>query len=241
MDSLFLPNRIYYGYLSRMYGLTYRLTRQSFLGLRLSSLARWIPLLGLLIGWIAGWPWLVLALIALVAMWINFSLWRAKKDNYLRFVPDRDSIMGSTELAALPPNHKVAVVASGLFCVSDRESRLLNRPANYWYVPLGEHIVMVEETPGKYLYQFFNPGSLQEVSQGWLLHGAVPRRSVAIRFLSGWGPEFAKYGQLYETVTNDRSPSKPVTIYLTADEATHELIWQTIIKEARRVRNEVVV
>lgn len=240
MDSLSLPKRVYFGYLSRMYRFTYRLTRQSFLGFRLSSLARWLPLLALLIGWLARWPWPVMAFFGFLVLWNNYSLWRAKKDNYLRFVPDPDAIMAADDLEPLPPNHKVGVIASGLFCVSGRENRLLHRPAQYWYVPLGEHIVMAEETPGKYLYQFFNPGSLQSVHRGWLLHGSQPVRSLAIRFLSNWGPEYTRFGQLYENGQSDQPPSKPVVIYLAATEDTaYELIWQTIVKEARRARSEL--
>lgn len=236
MDSLSLPKRIYYGYLSRMYRLTYRVSRETVLGVRLKTLVRWLPILLLLIGWVANWPLPVLALLGVFILWINFSLWRAKRDNYLRFVPDRDPIMGTEALRTLPPNQKVSVVASGLFCVSDRENRILHRPANYWYVPLGEHIVMAEEAPGKYLYQFFNPSSLQEVSQGWLLHGSHPMRALAIRFLSHWGPDYAQYGQLYESGNSDQPSSKPVTIYLAAEDTPCDLIWQTIVNEARRVR-----
>jgi hypothetical protein len=139
----------------------------------------------------------------------------------------------------LPPNQKVPITASGLFSVTGRENRLLHRPANYWYVPLGEHIVMVEEIAGKYLYQFFNPKSLQEIRRGWLLHGSSPILSLEVSFLSKWGPEYTRFGQLYESGQDDESAPKLVTIYLSSsDEEVREAIGQTIVREARRVREE---
>jgi hypothetical protein len=240
MDSLSFLQRVYYGYLSRMYGLIYKLAQRTVLGLRFNTLVKWLPAIGFVIAWVRNWHPIWLIFFFLIAFWVNFSLWRAKRDNYMRFIPDNDLIMGSIDLNPLPPNHKVDITVSGLFSVTGRENRLLQKPAKYWYVPLGEHIVMAEESPGKYLYQFFNPGSLQEVQQGWLLHGPQPTRSIAIGFLSHWGPEYTRFGQLYESGKDDLPTPKRVTIYMAGNkEQTLLAIWQTIISEARRLRSEL--
>lgn len=237
MDSLPISKRLYYGYLSRMYAWLHMMNRRAILGIHLSAYARWLPIIVLLVGWLRSWPTQIMIAIVAIVLWINYSLWRAKKDNYLRFVPDSAGIMNRTDLEPLAANQKTPVAVSGLFSVSGRETNLLNRPAQYWFVPLGEHIVMAEERPGKYLYQFFNPENLQMIQQGWLLHGPRPARSLAVGFLSRWGPEYTNFGQLYEDGKDSGPAPKKVTIYLVSDdESIHNMIWQTIVNEARKVR-----
>ena len=240
MNSVSPLRRAYYNYLSHAYALMYALSRRSVLGVRLIFLIRWIPILALAWGWIRGWPAPVMALLLTVILWINYSLWRAKRDNYNRFVSDGNTIPELFEATPLAPNQKVAVQASGLFSVSGRENVLLLRPADYWRVPLGEHIIMAEEMPGKFLYQFFSSRSLQTVQSGWLLFGRHPIETLAVSFLARWGPEYTRFGQVYED-GNDANlpPPKRVTIYLsTADPEARKALWQTIVSEARRARQD---
>lgn len=238
MESLSLFQRVYYRYLSRAYALMFALNQRSILGIRLVALVRWLPILVLLWGWLRLWPGPVLVILLLLVIWINYSLWRAKRDNYNRFVPTRGSLLEAADLEPLPPNQKIPLQATGLFSVSGRESVLLLRPADYWRVPLGEHVIMVEEKPGKFLYQFFSAQSLQNVQPGWLLFGPQPIDSLAVTFLARWGPEYTRFGQLYEDGSDaGLPPPKPVTVYLsTPDADARRLIWQTIVSEARRTR-----
>ncbi|CUS05436.2 protein of unknown function [Candidatus Promineifilum breve] len=238
MESLSLPQRLYYRYLSRAYAFMFALSRRSFLGIRLVALVRWLPILLLLWGWLRRWPGPVLIALVLLIIWINYSLWRAKRDNYNRFVPVASSLLEAADLEPLPPNQKVTVQATGLFSVSGREDVLLLRPADYWRVPLGEHVIMVEEKPGKYLYQFFSARSLQNVQPGWLLFGPQPIDCLAVTFLARWGPEYTRFGQIYEDGNDsDLPPPKRITIYLsTADPDIKRAVWQTIVSEARRSR-----
>jgi hypothetical protein len=237
MDALSPLHRAYYAYLSRMYALAHGLYRRSFLGIRLGALARWLPIVALLVGWGMAWPPGVMIALLLVTLWINYSLWRAKRDNYNRFVPNRAAGDNTPEPATLPPNERVSLLATGLFSVSGRESRLLLRPAKYWRVPLGDHIVMAEEEPGKFLYQFFDARSLQELREGLLLFGPRPRATLAVSFLARWGPEFTRFGQEHETGHDDLPPPRRVTVYLSAeDDATRRLVRDTIVSDARRAR-----
>lgn len=240
MENVPFWRRLYLGYLSRAYALMNALNQRSFLGIRLKSLARWVPILLFLFGWWRNWPAAVLALLSLLIIWVNYSLWRAKRDNYMRFVPGGDSLPEEADLTSLPPNQKVPVRATGLFSVSGRENNLLLAPASYWRVPLGDHVVMVEEQPGKYLYQFFGAKSLQNIQPGWLLFGAKPIETLAVSFLAQWGPDYTRFGQVYETGDNSDLPSpKRVTVYLsTADETIRRSIWQTIVYDARQARME---
>ena len=225
--------RLAYAYLSRMYALMYFLGRRPVL----SALARWLPLLALFIGWLRDWPPAALLGVALVAVWINYSLWRARRDNYNRFVPHARPLGDAPAEPPLPPNTQLEVLATGLFSVSGRESRLLLRPAKYWHVPLGDHIIMAEEEPGKYLYQFFSAATLQELREGLLLYGAQPTPALAVSFLARWGPEHTRFGQVYELGHDDGPPPKRITVYLaSADDDTRRLIRETIISAARRAR-----
>jgi len=240
MDSLPLPRRAYYGYLSRMYAFMHALSTRSVLGIRLKSLVRWLPILALLIGWLFNWPLPVMIGLLTFIVWINYSLWRARRDNYSRFVADGAAPAGERDAQSLAPNQKVSVLATGLFSVSGRENRLLLSPAQYWRVPLGEHVIMAEEAPGKYLYQFFDSTSLQEAREGWLLFGTHPRPSLAVSFLARWGPEYTRFGPAGESGGGDLPPPKRLTIYLSIDDkATRHLLRDTIVSEARRARLEL--
>ena len=237
MDSLSPLRRVYYSYLSRMYALLYAMSRRSFLGMRLSTLARWLPILALLVGLIADWPLPVMIGLLLVTIWIHYSFWRAKRDNYNRFIAHSAPPPAGQAMEPLPPNRKLPVRATGLFSVSGRENSLLLRPAHYWRVPLGDHVVMAEEDPGKYLYQFFDGRTLQEVQPGWLLFGARPVESLAVTFLARWGPEYTRFGPSHETGNDGLPPPKRVTVYLSAeDETVQRTIHQTIVEDARQTR-----
>lgn len=234
MDALSPIQRVYYAYLSRMYALAYGLNQRSFF----SALARWLPVVALFIGWVMAWPPGVMIGLLLVALWINYSLWRAKRDNYNRFVPNRAAAVGAAEPTLLPPNERLSLLATGLFSVSGRESRLLLRPAKYWRVPLGDHIVMAEEAPGKFLYQFFDAQSLQELREGLLLFGPHPKATLAVSFLARWGPEYTRFGQQHEAGHDDGPPPRRVTVYLsTEDDETRRLIRDAIVRDARQARS----
>ena len=238
MDALSPLHRAYYAYLSRMYALAHGLNRRSLLGIRLSVLVRWLPIVALLMGWVMAWPSGVMIAILLITLWVNYSLWRAKRDNYNRFVPNRATGANAPEPVTLPPNERLPILATGLFSVSGRESRLLLRPATYWRVPLGDHVVMAEEEPGKFLYQFFDARSLQELREGLLLFGPLPRATLAVSFLARWGPEFTRFGQQHESGHDDLPTPRRVTVYLSAeDDATRRLVRDTIVSDARQARS----
>lgn len=238
MDSWSPLRRVYFSYLSRAYAVMYTIYTRSFLGFRLSTLARWVPVVVLLIAWVARWPIPVIILLALLVVWINYSLWKANRDNFNRFVPDTSSRIESDGLQPLAANQSVSIRATGLFSVSGRDRKLLLSPASYWRVPLGEHVIMAEEMPGKFLYQFFRAETLQMIQPGWLLFGPQPLETLAITFLGRWGPEYTRFGQLYEDGDSSRlPPPKRVTVYLSsADAQTRLVVWQTIVNDARQTR-----
>lgn len=236
MKTLSPWQRVYYTYLARMYAFTYSASNRSVLGMTIRA---WIVLAGLVLlaaGWIMRWPLWLLALIALILLWLVVSFWLARRSNYTRFVASDEELMAAADLTAVAPNTKVPVQATGAFSVSGYGRNVLFRPAQYWQVPLGDHIVMVEDRPNKFLYQFFNASSLQSVASGWLLFGGEPEPAMSVSFLSKWGPEYTKF-QAYDDGQDSPLPAKQVTIYLTfASEADYHNVWHTVVADARRAR-----
>lgn len=236
MDTLSPARKLYYSYLSTVYAAAHWLRHHSFLGIRLSSWLVLILLILLIVGWVRNWSDTLLIVLAVVLAWLAYSLWSSRRANYTRFVPDEAPIMAKGQLDPLPTGDKVDLLASGRFSVTSRESDLLLRPGKFWRVPLGDQIVMVEDRPGHFLYQFFDAESLQSIERGWLLFGRDVRLSLAVNFLARWGPEYTKF-QVYEDGKGPAKPPKPVTIYLTfSDDATRQAVWHTVVSEARRVR-----
>ncbi|NKQ35823.1 MAG: hypothetical protein HF973_09435 [Chloroflexi bacterium] len=230
--------RIYYGYLGRALALTYITQRRTFLGL---SWAGWLKLFTLalfLAAWLLRWPrGIVLAALAL-AVWVWFSYWRARHMEFNKFVADETAAApDDSPLSPLNPNHKVPLYASGVFAVKDRESFVLLRPAEFWYVPLGDHVIMVEQFTKSYLYQFFDARTLLQVQAGWLLFGKRPLHTLKLTFLEQWGEagEEVRAHTLENKTPAEKEKLPQRTVYLTFD--THErlnLVWHTIQKNTQK-------
>lgn len=239
MEALSPLQRLSYGYLSRMNAFAYAAANRSLLGMRLS---RWL-MLGLaallLAGWVRQWPVVVLAALLLVLIWLAFSFWRARRSNYIRFVAAADALPSDDltgSAGTLAPNQRVPLQATGVFSVSSRDVAVLQKPGHYWQVPLGDHIVMVEERPGKFAYQFFNAANLQGARRGWLLFGPRPLECLAVSFMSAWGPEYTKFQQ-YDDGKPSPTPPKARTIYLGFESGESlQAVWRTIVADVRRAR-----
>ena len=72
MEALSPVHRLYYAYLSRMYALMHALSRRSFLGIRLATWLRWLPIVALLAGWVLDWPSPGMVTLLLFVVWINY-------------------------------------------------------------------------------------------------------------------------------------------------------------------------
>ncbi|MFQ5398182.1 MAG: hypothetical protein ACE5E7_01135 [Anaerolineae bacterium] len=234
-DSLL--KRIQFRYLGLVFAFTYRTQHRRLLGIKVGRLVRWTSLLLLGLAWQQNWgrPWLWLALLAV--LWVQFAYWRADRAGYSKFVPDEAAVMPREDIDPLPADHRVRLLASGVFSTTEREVRVLLRPALYWQAPLGDHAVMVERRPGSYLYQFFDAANLIRVQSGRLLFGSSPHRTLAITFKVRWGPQAAEAGQLFsfrrDAENDGRLPRR--TIYLTFENAQdHHLVWHNIMTDAPR-------
>lgn len=230
--------RIYYAYLGRALALAYITQKRRFLGV---SWAGWLKLVTLVLFfavWLLRWPaWLGISAAALL-VWLWFSYWRARRMDYNKFVVDKTAV--TPDPSPRPPlnaNHKVPLYASGVFAVKDREAFVLLRPAEFWYVPLGDHIIMVEQFTKSYLYQFFDAQTLLKVQAGWMLFGKRPLHTLKLTFLEQWGEagEKVRAQTLENTPAADKQKLPQRTVYLTFD--THErlnLVWHTIQKNTQK-------
>jgi hypothetical protein len=247
MHDLSLIKRAYYRYLSMAYAFTYYTSVRTFLG---ASLRGWIHFLALALlagALILGWGQVMVGITAVLLGWVYFSYWRAKKAGYSHFVADTtmsvDTTMPDGDLTSLPPNQKVKSWATGIFSVTDQDDFVLLRPAEYWQVPLRDHVIMVElqsKSP-RFRYQFFNGETLQRVQKGWLLFGSHPRDTLAITLLSEFGPEFEskQISQFMASKENSKKKGIQRTVYLSfATEEERNLVWHNIVRDARSWRQQ---
>ncbi len=233
----FFKRTIYY-YLGVMLRIIHWTDTHKILGIRLSSLIRLISLLLPIAIWIGQWDRMFIIIGVVIFLWVQVTYWRARKMGYYRFVADSSDIMASGEVAPLRKKNHIDVFASGTFSLKDWEKNVVLKPAQYWQVPLGDHAVMVEHEPGRYLYQFFSANTMQEIKCGWLLYGSHPRPALSVSFFSSWGPEFNDDTVSLLRRNNNSSPRKSRVIYLSFESDDQEkAVWQNLIFDARRVRS----
>lgn len=198
-----------------LYAMAYFTVHRRFLGPRLSTWLKWGPLILALVSWVGRWPvyWVFLGLIWFLVAQIFY--WYAKRKGYIRFLPAADNSQHHSG-GSLSNNQKVNTLATGTFSVSSHAAYVLLQPAEYWQVPVGDHAIMVQHQPGKYLYQFIQPGALRSVKAGYLVFGRRPREALAISFLTTWGPEFGQNAPQQFSPGSNHTPARlEQTIYLT--------------------------
>lgn len=215
--------------LGRLYLFTYWSTLRRVAGIPVSRLIKGAPLLLALVGLLLGWPLPFLVFLTAVALLIQLAYLFARRRSYKSFVAN--PLPPIAPVTLLPPNQRVKLLATGTFSLNDREATVLLAPAEYWHVPLGEHIVMVEQVPGYYLYQFFNGETVKKVVRGWLIFGNAPKPSLAVTFALSWGPEYADYGKLYFVPNEQKEPPPRYrTVYFSlADGGDLTAVYHTIL------------
>lgn len=213
--------------IGRLYALLYYSRQYSFI-FPLSMWFKGLPIVLLLFSWTRGWPGAVTLFWLGLTIGIFWLYWKAGRDGYVRFVAEAGAVLPA-DPQPIPYNQRLSLWATGIFSVTDREEYILNRPAEYWRVPLNDHIIMVQQRSGRFLYQFFQPETLLEVRAGHLLFGSRPRIALAIRFQVNWGPEFGDDTRAFYVGGGQKEPPKKERwIYLSfEEEATRQQVWQT--------------
>lgn len=241
MENLSPIKHLYYSYIGRLYAFAYFSQRRTFLGATHSGWLRILVFALLVASLVWQWGWALSIVFFLLWVYVGFIYRRAKKEGYNKFVVDDTAVLPPETSQPLAPNEKAVVRASGRFAVTTKsETVLLVKPAHYWHVPLGDHIVMVEYRPKNFLYQFFDAKTLQKIECGWILFGKEPLSTLAITFLEVWGPEHNNNAIAYYVgggANDNLSGLKPRTIYFSFEEpAIQNKVWTTLIKDARAVR-----
>lgn len=215
-----------------LYSFFYHTANKKLIGFSIGGWISILPLLLFLIVLIQSWSftWVVVSLGLYVIVRLFYG--KAKRDGYVRFVSDNVH-PANKGVRSLADEETVSIQATGHFSVKDREAYTLLRQADYWRLANGDHAVMVHEKPKRFLYQFIQPGSLQQVQSGLLLFGREPKKCLAITFLTSWGPEFSEENlTLYSG--NDHSPKKMRRkIYLTfSSEQDRHAVWHNLLRDA---------
>jgi hypothetical protein len=215
-----------------IYALAYFTAHNSFLGLRWSGWIKWTILIFTVAAWIGRWSryWVIIG--AVLYLIVLFFYWRVKRQGYIRFLAARKQ--PSQEAGYyLADNRKVKALATGAFSVSRHQAYVLQKTAQYWRVPVGDHAIMVEHEPGKFLYQFIQAGALQRVESGFLIFGRRPQEALAVTFLTTWGPEFGDTSPRQLMAGTNHTPAKlEQTIYLTfEDTADRRLVRQNLMRD----------
>lgn len=233
--------RLYYRYLGLAYAFTFFTSHRTILWVRIERWLKLSVIVLLVSALVFRWGEIMVGITAVLLVWLFFSYWRAKMTGYSKFVADSKMALPEGELATLPANQKVPTAATGIFSVKDMDDFGLLRPAEYWQVPLGEHVMMVR-MPGRlgYRYQFFNPTTLQRVQKGWLLFGKEPKPTLAITLFSEIGEAFVSQQNRYIFGREKELKGVKRTVYLSfADEADETSVWHNIVHSARKARQAV--
>ena len=221
--------QLYHSYLATVYAFTYHTNQRRLLGFALSTWVRALVLAPLLVAWTQAWPTFLLAVTSALFVWVMVAYWRARRAGYAKFVPDLNAMPGKEAVQPLPDNQRVRLQATGIFTVNRREGYLLLRPAEYWRVPRGEHVVMARTEQDRFLYQFFSSDNLQQVQSGRLLFGKGLPNSLAVTFLQPKQSADAVQFDFSNAAEEPASSKQKRTIYLTfEDAATHQLIWHQV-------------
>jgi hypothetical protein len=241
MENLSVAKHLYFSTIGRLFAFAYFSQRRTFLGAPRSSWYRFLLFALFIASLILRWGIAVNIIIFLLWVIVGFIYRRAEKQGYNKFVVDETAVSPPDNTQLLTPNERAVVRASGRYAVTNKsDTVLLIKPAHYWHVPLGDHIVMVEYRPKNFLYQFFNGKTLQKIECGWILFGKEPISTLAITFLEVWGPEHENNALQYYIgggAYDDLSRLKPRTIYFSFENpATQNKVWATLIKDAREVR-----
>lgn len=223
-------------FLGRLYAILYYGRQHYLLGV---SLRAWIIILPIILAFAGlAWAWPLAVNLALLALspLLLVLYYVAQRAGYKHFVPDAQMALDDTFPA--PRNeHRIPLRATGIFGVHNREDYILAGPAEYWRVPLGQHVFMVQEVTGRFLYQIINPENVEGVQPGHLFYGRKPQKALALHFRASWGPQFA-YEPSYQYVGADEEPPAvatiPRTVYLTFDsDADRHTVWKSLLIERR--------
>lgn len=218
--------------LSLLYPLLYWSKRQRLLGAPISMWLVMLPLALAVVGLVLDASSAIVVLLVALSVTIGIIYYLAGRSGFKRFIPDPETPL-DREFVAPHDEDRVPLKATGVFSISKREEYLLEHDGKYWRVPMGQHVFMVEQQPGSFLYQIIEPDKVCQVEAGLLAFGKEPRKALALHFLATWGPQFAAeptfhYGSAQQP---EPPPGEARTIYLTFDhDADRHAVWRSLVE-----------
>ncbi len=188
MENFSLPKRLYLAYLGRALAATYYSQHRKFLRVTIRSWIKWLSFAAFMVALLFRLGATAVLLTLFIFLWIQFSYWRAGRMGFSKFVVDDTAVLPVDKITLIPAEEKMRLHASGTFALSTRDNSVFMHPAEYWRSGLGEHVVMVQETKTRFLYQFFTAATVQKIEKGWSVFGKEPIQTLAVTIDDTWGP-----------------------------------------------------
>jgi hypothetical protein len=158
---------------------------------------------------------------------------KAKRDGFIIFSP-LDNEVSPTNPNRLENMHRQDVWASGVFSVLGREEHMIQRPAQMWRVPFGDHAMMVQRPAGRFLYQFIEAGYIQQIQAGYIIFGTQVNAALEVDFMTTWGPDTGESDFNWFSSSEGSEPKRlKRSIYLGfASKSIRDAIWHSLLQAA---------
>lgn len=216
--------------LSRLYGYAFVADLTPFLGQKRSVWYRGIvTVLFLYAAVTINIPLMIIFGVLLVFTYWLF--WFAKRSGYVTFIPKTDLKL-PVPAEPLPKDKRLAVRATGLFSVIDRERYLVQKAADLWRVGVGDHILMVSNGVNSYLYQFIKPQEILQIAAGELYFGPQSNQAIEVVFRTDWTPSIDAEDIAYYVGSGySGQPLPKRTVYIVCENQEElALAWHSLTK-----------
>lgn len=228
-----MPQRISEKWRARFYAFAFFTSHQRTAGLSL-------------ITWFRSGFWLLLAVLLLQGLWLaagvlfsfllllRYGFWRAYRSGYATFRPlEQEPEIGDLPLPA--DHQRFPVRATGTFSAGEDERYVLLRRGEMWFVPIGEHAIMIANGPEQFLYQFIEPAHTDKVRIGHFLFGREQLPGLEITYRTDWSPQFDNSGT-NSYVGGDRSEVERLrrTVFITFEDEAGWLSMFRSLKHGER-------
>jgi hypothetical protein len=213
-----------------LYTFLYHTASRDLMGLTIEGLLKFLPLLFSLLAWLVdlGVGWILVGIF--LAILFRILYWRGRRAGYIRFIPE-DYRKPPASKETIADDQRVEIHASGIFSVRNWERYVRQHSGRYWRVGMGDHAVMVDYPPNRYLYQFIQPKGLIDVVPGTLFSGWDPHPALEVSFLSNWGPDSPDVDfMFYSRKENGKQKQIDRRIYLAFEDFEHRaLVWNSLV------------
>jgi hypothetical protein len=222
-----------------VYAILHATVRHTFIGATIRGWLINLPLLVALFLVLTGEPIGRIIVIVVAALLLRLLYWKARRDGYVRFL-DEETPHPGEGVTVVGESEKVPVKATGVFSVKDWQEYILAGAAEYWRVPMGDHAVMVNYAPGRFMYQFIRLGSIEQIQAGLLFHSRQPQKALAITFLTSWGPESEDPNFMFYAPSDESDPARKQRKMFLAfeDMAARDSVWLSLLSNGRQQQNE---